>query len=142
MLFPDRNFRLVSWQILSLSIIMIFVLSGISGCQELIADSLVTLGKEELATTSIRKLEEKKSGRIIYVKGKVIHRAPFLGSAAYQLQDDTGILWVFTSQSLPTEGEEVFIKGKIQHKSLPISEQELGGLYLVELQQITNSNKN
>ena len=142
MLSPNRNFRLVSWKILPLSIVTILVLGGISGCQALIADSLVALGKEELATTSIGKLQKKKSGRIIYVSGKVIHRSPFLGSAAYQLQDDTGSLWVFTSQPLPAEGEEVFIKGKIQRKSLPIEQKELGGLYLVELQQLTNNTNN
>ena len=141
MLFPDRNFRFVSWKILFLSII-VPILIGISGCQEFIDDSLVALGKEELAITSIQKISKNKSGRTIYVRGKVIHRSPFLGNAAYQLQDDTGSLWVFTSKPLPNQGEEVFIQGKIQHESLPIPEQELGGLYLVELQQLTNKPKN
>ena len=44
----------------------------------------------------------------------------------------------FTSNPLPKEGEEVFIRGKVQRESLPIEEQELGGFYLVELQQLTN----
>ena len=141
MLFLDRNFKLVSWKILSLSII-IPMLIVISGCQALIDDTLVSLGKEELAITSISKLQKKKSGRTIYVRGKVIHRSPFLGNAAYQLQDDTGSLWVLTSQSLPDKGDEVFIRGKIQRESLLIKEQELGGLYLVELQQLTSETKN
>ena len=141
MLSPNRNFRLVSWKILSLSII-IPVLIGMSGCQEFIDDSLVALGKEELAITSISNIPKKKTGRTIYVKGKVTHRSPFLGSAAYQLQDDTDKVWVFTSNTLPTQGDEVFIKGKVQHKSLPIAEQELGEFYLVELQQLTNQAKN
>ena len=141
MLFPDRNFKLVNWKILSLSV-MIPVLIGISGCQEFIADSLVSLGREELAITSISKLPKKKSGRIIYVRGRVTKRSPFLGSAAYQVQDDTGSLWVFTSKSLPPQGDEVFIKGQVQHESLPLEQQELGGFYLVELQQLTNNPQN
>ena len=141
MLLFNQSFRSVSWKILSLSII-ITILIGISGCQEFINDSLVALGKEELAITSLRNIQKKKSGRTIYVKGQVTHRSPFLGSAAYQLQDSTGTAWIVTANSLPTQGEEVFIKGKIQYQSLPIEEQELGGFYLVELQQLTNQLQN
>ena len=68
----------------------------------------------------------------------MIHRSPFLGSAAYQLEDDTGSLWVFTDNPLPTKGTELFIKGKIQQETLPFPEQELGGFYLIELQQLVN----
>ena len=135
------SFSNVSWKILSLSI-MTTILMGVGGCQELIDDSLVALGKEELAITSVTQIERKKNGRKIYVRGKVIHRSPFLGSAAYQLKDDTGNVWVFTDNPLPTLGEEVFIRGKVQQESLPIQEQELGSFYLIELQQLTNSNEN
>ncbi len=131
------SFSNVSWKILSLSI-MTTILMGVGGCQELIDDSLVALGKEELAITSVTQIERKKNGRKIYVRGKVIHRSPFLGSAAYQLKDDTGNVWVFTDNPLPTLGEEVFIRGKVKQESLPIQEQELGSFYLIELQQLTN----
>lgn len=141
MLLFKPSFSTVSWKILSLSI-MTTILIGMGGCQELIDDSLVALGKEELAITSVTQIQKKKSGRKIYVRGKVIHRSPFLGSAAYQLKDDTGNVWVFTDNPLPNQGEEVFIKGKVQQESLPIQEQELGSFYLIELQQLTNANKN
>lgn len=142
MLLFKKSFRSVSCKkILSLSFIII-ILIGITGCQELIDSSLVALGKEELALKSINKLQNKKSGRKIYIRGTVINRSPFLGSAAYQLQDSTGKVWVFTKNPLPSQGEEVFIKGKVQQKSLPIKEQELGGFYLVELQQLTNQTEN
>lgn len=127
-------------KILSSSIVII-ILIGISGCQELIDSSLVFLGKEELGITSMDNISKQKNGRKIYLKGKVTHRSPFLGTAAYQLEDDTGSAWIFTSNPLPTEGEEVFIRGQVHHESLPIQEQELGGFYLVELQQLTNQLK-
>ena len=141
MLLFNQGFRANRWQILSLSILLTTVMA-ISGCQEFIDNSLVALGKEELAITSIERISKQKSGRTIYVKGKVTHRSPFLGSAAYQLQDSSGTVWIVTANSLPTQGEEVFIKGKIQYQSLPIQEQELGGFYLVELQQLTNEPPN
>ena len=71
MLSPNRNFRLVSWKILPLSIVTILVLGGISGCQALIADSLVALGKEELAITSIGKLQKKKVAELFMSAGKL-----------------------------------------------------------------------
>ena len=140
MLSLNKDFKLVSWKILSLSI-LVTAFIGISGCQELINDSLVALGKEEMAITSIRKIQKKKSGRTIYLRGRVIHRSPFLGSAAYQLQDSTGSVWIVTSNFLPTQGEELFIKGEVQYQSLLIEEQELGEFYIVELQQLTKQPK-
>lgn len=136
LLFKPR-FKTVNGKILFLSI-LVTISMGISGCQELINNSLVALGKEELAITSVSNIPRQKNGRTIYVRGKVIHRSPFLGSAAYQLQDETGKVWVFTANPLPTKGTEVFIKGKIKQETLPFPEQDLGELYLVELQQLTN----
>lgn len=137
MLLFQLRFNTVKSKIFSLTL-AISLLIAISGCQESIDNALVALGKPELAITSVDHIDERKNGQTVYVKGTVIHRSPFLGSAAYQLQDETGSVWVFTDNPLPTQGTEIFIKGKIQQEILPLSEQELGEFYLVELQQLTN----
>lgn len=137
MLLLKPRFRTINGKILYLTLIYSTAIA-LGGCQAFIEDSLVALGKEELAITEINKIQNRKDGKTVYVRGKVIHRSPFLGSAAYQLEDETGSLWVFSDNPLPPQGTEVFIKGKIKQETLPTEERELGEFYLIELQQLTN----
>jgi hypothetical protein len=76
-----------------------------------------------------------KVGKTVYLTGKVVHLAPFLGNGAYQLQDGTGNIWVVTHQTLPQKNQQINLKGKIAYQSLPLAEQELGEFYLVELER-------
>ena len=39
---------------------------ALGGCQAVIENSLVALGKEELAITSIERIQNKKNGRTVY----------------------------------------------------------------------------
>ncbi len=88
------------------------------------------------AFISIDKISTQNIGKTIYVTGKVVHLAPFVDNAAYQIEDATGKIWIVTSQTSPQLGQQITIKGKIEYQSLPFAEQELGDLYLVELEQL------
>lgn len=93
---------------------------------------------------SIDEVFQKKAGKTVYLTGKVTHLAPLIDLAAYQIQDQTGNVWIVTSSTPPQIGKMVTIKGKIEYQSLPFEQQELGGFYLVELEQLEtpiNSNK-
>jgi hypothetical protein len=76
-----------------------------------------------------------KVGKTVYLTGKVVHLAPFLGNGAYQLADGTGKIWVVTTKTLPQKNQQINLKGKIAYQSLPLAEQELGEFYLVELER-------
>lgn len=80
----------------------------------------------------------KKVGKTVYLTGKVLHIAPFLGNAAYQIEDATGKIWVVTTQTIPQLNQQINIKGKIEYQSLPIAKQELGDFYLVELERLSS----
>ncbi|MEO0012151.1 MAG: hypothetical protein RLZZ535_540 [Cyanobacteriota bacterium] len=80
----------------------------------------------------------KKVGKTVYLTGKVLHIAPFLGNAAYQIEDATGKIWVVTAQTIPQLNQQINIKGKIEYQSLPIAKQELGDFYLVELERLSS----
>ena len=88
---------------------------------------------------SVDKISDKHIGKIVYVKGRIVHLAPFVDNAAYQLEDVTGKVWVVTSQANPKLGQQITIKGRIEYQSLPFAEQELGDLYLVELEHLDSS---
>ena len=90
------------------------------------------------ATISINEIADNQSKQSIYITGKVIKVAPLLGSNAYQVQDSTGSIWVVTTANLPSVGQTILIKCRIQSQSLSLKNQELDELYLVELEKIAN----
>lgn len=105
--------RIISWVILSVTLV---------AC----GDSMV----------DVAKIDTTKLNKTVSLTGKVVQVAPFVENAAYQIEDDTGKIWVVTIKAPPQPGEKIQIKGKIQYQSLPFAEQELGELYLVELEQL------
>lgn len=72
----------------------------------------------------------------IYLEGKVTIKAPFLTGGAYQLQDTTGKIWVFTNQTLPNLGDRVAIAGEVKFQSISIDGQEIGEVYVQEEKQL------
>lgn len=85
---------------------------------------------------SIDEVFQKKAGKTVYLTGKVTHLAPFIDLAAYQIEDETGNIWVVTSETPPKIDTMITIKGKVEYQSLPFNQQELGGFYLVQLRQL------
>jgi hypothetical protein len=109
----------------------LLLLGTLIGC-----GSLSYLGLAVSSVTPIKELQQQKTEATVNIKGKVKAQAPFLGSGSYQLQDETGSVWIFTKGSLPPLGSEVMVKGQLQYQSIPVETQEVGEFYLVELEQI------
>lgn len=105
---------------------------GSIGCSPL---SYLEVAFSNPAPTPIENLSQQNQNTTVYVRGTVGDRAPFLGTGAYQLQDETGKVWVLTDDILPQTGEEVTIKGQLEYQSIPVRQYELGELYLLELQK-------
>ena len=88
------------------------------------------------SSISIEDISAKKIDKTVYLMGNVVHIAPLVDRAAYQIEDATGAIWVVTTRKAPERGEQINIKGKIQYQSLPFVERELGDFYVVELEQL------
>lgn len=101
--------------------LLVLILGGLTGCQP--------------PVIKIEQIQQKKSGKVVYLTGKVTQKAPFINTAAYQIQDQTGSVWVVTQQTPPAIEQKIAIKGKIQYQSLPLAQQELGDFYIQELEQ-------
>lgn len=114
------------------------LLGGLLGCGQL-TTSFAFPGLASV--TSIEQLQQQPNQRTVYLQGKVGDRAPFVGSGAYQLQDSTGTVWVFSEQSLPQPGTEIRIKGQLNYASIPVGEQDLGEVYVIQLQQLEQPNQ-
>ena len=107
------------------------LLGGLVGCNQLASIAVPALYK----TTPIANLQQHQGGTV-YLEGKVGDRAPLLGSGAYQLQDASGQIWIVTSRRLPAVGDSVLIEGQVNYKRIPVGEQDLGELYVIEVQQL------
>lgn len=97
---------------------------------------LVSLVGCRSSVTSVSEIDQHKIDRIVSLTGKVVHVSPLIDRAAYQIEDATGKIWVVTTQNLPELGQPISIKGQIKYQSLPFAAQELGELYLIELEQL------
>lgn len=104
-------------------------IGGLWGCTNLV--------KTGIGITPIENIQQNwQKYSTVYLKGTVGTQAPFLGSGAYQLQDRTGSIWVVTDETLPTPGETLILKGQVKHQSIPIAGQDLGEVYVEELEQL------
>ncbi|MGC9502495.1 MAG: hypothetical protein ACP5D4_02030 [Baaleninema sp.] len=66
------------------------------------------------------------------VRGTTIDLAPFVEGGAYQLQDDTGTLWVLSDEALPEVGQPLQVTGTLVDRSIPINGVDYGEVYLKE----------
>ncbi|ADB95556.1 hypothetical protein [Candidatus Atelocyanobacterium thalassae] len=95
------------------------------------------------STISIQKLLTQKpidsslTHQVVYLEGSVVDHALFLDSSSYQLQDETGKIWVLkTFGEIPNIGEIIKIKGEIIYQPILIGNQDIGEFYIVELQRL------
>ena len=107
------------------------LLGGLISCGQ-----LATIGAN-VNVTNIRDLQQNRTAySTVYLKGRVENQAPFLGTGAYEVRDATGSIWVITTKALPNKGDEVLIKGEVQYKSIPVGGQDLGEVYVTEVEQL------
>ncbi len=74
--------------------------------------------------------------RAVYLTGTVGDRIPLLDGQLYQLQDQTGSIWVVTSDQTLQEGDRLVIRGAVRFQDFPEIESAPGEFYIQELQQI------
>jgi predicted small lipoprotein YifL len=108
-----------------------FLLSGILGCGQ-----LINLELPSSDTVAIGQLpQQHQQQETVQVRGKVKKVVPLVGSGAYQLEDETGAIWVVTPETLPQIGDEIIIEGTLNYQSIPIGEKDLGEFYVREIKK-------
>ncbi len=119
----------IDTNIFKMTAIALFV-AGLTGC-----NTLVQSGFGVTPINHIEKNWQKYSK--VYVRGTVKQVVPFVGSAAYELEDSTGDIWVFTQKVPPPDpGEEVLIQGQVKYQSIPIADREFGEVYLEQVKRL------
>ncbi|MCU0535634.1 MAG: hypothetical protein MUD14_17220 [Hydrococcus sp. Prado102] len=124
----SQKFR--RWQY---SLFSLFLGIGLIGCN---SSGNLNAALSNPSGVPISQLQQQGASKVVYLKGKVGDRAPFLGSGAYQLQDDTGTVWVVTQGALPASGDIVSIKGEAKYETIAIGQQKSQEFYILELEQL------
>lgn len=119
-------------------LILLSLTPGMIGCRQII-ESTTQLARQ---TTNIEAIaQQRKVGAKVYTEGTVAKLAPFVGAGAYQLQDSTGTIWVFTTQPLPSIGQQMFIRGQVNYEQITVEGApglDIGDFYIRELERITD----
>lgn len=107
------------------------LLGLVVGCGRTVNLGVTLPDGRQLSTQEIATIQaEQKSGKTVYLRGEVKKQAPFLDSGAYQLEDQTGEIWVVTTGDLPEVGTKVALKGKVIYQSIPVEQQDWGEMYV------------
>ena len=113
-------------------------LAGIGGKSQ--PNLLTPVLKPDVKVMTIRDLQQSQSsGKTVYLQGKVGKQVPFLGSRAYELQDETGSIWVVTIAPAPQPGEEVLIKAQVRYQDISLSGQKTREWYVEEQEKLAQS---
>ncbi|GBF81659.1 DNA-binding protein [Aphanothece sacrum] len=115
------------------SSLLSLILGGVIGCTP-----LNYLGLAQPPVIPIKDLIQRKNTQPegIYIRGRVVDRAPFMDSGSYKLRDESGTIWVLTNGQLPQTGDEIIIKGQVEYQAIPLGGQDLGELYIVEVEKL------
>ncbi|MBV5261686.1 hypothetical protein FLX56_25055 [Synechococcus moorigangaii CMS01] len=81
---------------------------------------------------TITSLETLTSGAEVQIQGTVTQRVPLLEQGAYELEDDTGRIWVITASPLPEEGTTLAVSGQLQRHELQLQQEDFGELFIQE----------
>jgi hypothetical protein len=106
---------------------------GLFGCGSL--NNLKAVFSNASVTPIARLQQQKETAKIVCLQGLVGDRVPLLGSAAYQLKDETGEIWVIAKKALPVTGERVSLKGEIKYMPIEMGKEVSRDLYIVELER-------
>jgi len=122
-------------------------LSSLSGCRPLredssgfrlwLADLPNPLDRDRPRPLArLTQLAQAGQAKTVYVKGEVLRLSPLLDGMAYEIEDETGRMWIQTQRRDVTLGETVHIQGKLRRRVASIEGEDFGEAYVEELRQV------
>jgi hypothetical protein len=87
--------------------------------------------------TQITETRDLPTGQEVSLEGRVRQHLPLLEQSLYELEDDTGTIWVVSADSPPPVGESLTIRAVIRYESILVAGQDMGESYAEELARST-----
>jgi hypothetical protein len=146
-LFCPSIYRVIKMTIRASRWAIIFSLAGtLIGCNPWTAWSQQGADQGQLAqrnksnsVVAIASLSTTASGQAIQIQGKVSQSAPFVEGGAYEVEDQTGKIWVITDKQLPAKGADVLVEGQLNFHDLALGSNNFGELFITEDQALAPS---
>ncbi len=80
--------------------------------------------------TKISAIQRKNTDAVVALSGTVTTRAPLLGQQAYEIQDETGTIWILGKENAPAPGMAVQVRGKVRYQSILLTGKDQGAVYI------------
>ncbi|MBE9028565.1 hypothetical protein IQ266_02185 [filamentous cyanobacterium LEGE 11480] len=97
---------------LPLSLTALLLTLGLSACRDNPAQVFSPL--DPSSPIKIAVAAQQAEGVKVVVEGKVVAIAPLVKQSVYELQDDSGVIWVLTDSQPPTQKTTIKIHGIIR----------------------------
>ncbi|MGB3790233.1 MAG: hypothetical protein WA949_19650 [Phormidesmis sp.] len=83
-------------------------------------------------STAINSLSAERAEDKVSISGSVTQRVALLDGWLYQIQDDSGSLWVLTNRSEPAVGEIATVSGIVKYEAIAVDAIDASEVYLEE----------
>lgn len=84
--------------------------------------------------------QEENLGQLFTIEGKIVKIVPLLNSQAYQIQDNSGSIWVVVGDKLQfNPGQTVKLQGILKYQNVTIEGEDWGEFYLEILENSSAS---
>lgn len=80
----------------------------------------------------IASLMAERADETVAISGTVAEKVAVLDGWLYQVQDESGQIWVLSNQSDPTVGETATVEGVVRYEAIVVDEIDAGEVYLEE----------
>jgi uncharacterized protein YdeI (BOF family) len=85
------------------------VLAGATGCGQL---ARLGIGTTPIATVASNPAQYTDAD--VLIRGQVVNQVGVFGQGVYELQDNSGSIWVITDKGIPAMNSTVTVRGKAQ----------------------------
>lgn len=86
--------------------------------------------------TPIDQASSSQSEAPVLLQGQVQQQIPLLNQWLYEIQDDSGRIWVLTETSPPPSGSVVRIRSQIRYEQVLMQGNDIGEYYAEELERL------
>jgi len=108
--------------------VLLWVLSGCT--------YLINLGLASPPTVKVEEISQEQNR--IKVEGIVLNLIPLIDGFAYELEDETGSVWVVTGEQKPRVGDTLSVEGMVKYQDFMIDGEDQGSIYLEQVTILAN----
>ncbi|AFZ46305.1 hypothetical protein Cyast_0325 [Cyanobacterium stanieri PCC 7202] len=114
-----------SWR----SILMAIALTT-TGCGYLIHGGFA--GENQVTIEEIKTSADSEN-KSVKIEGNVTQVIPLVNGYAFEIEDNTGSIWVMTTGEKPEVGQKISTQATVNREEIMIAEQDMSSFYLQEI---------